>query len=495
MATKLPLTNNENRDGRRGAAISVDGAQKSAASAGKHAVRPSVHSSEAERAASPRKAEQVVRQEPRVAQNPEMTAAQKRAMAMKKRAVAKVRKEEDRRSRLGMRLALFVGFFAIFALGFFLRGIDPLMARLDPSLVTSNAAQMATQTVSVENSVAARMSEVEKVLSENSLEKYDLDAVSASLIQDWATLTEDPYARYFTEDKYALYSKETMSKSYSGVGVLFAEYEGQTYAADVFPDSAADLAGVHQGDYVSAIDGNSSQQWTPSEVINSISRKEGDSVVITWRRPSGNPATEGTTFSTSLEYRSYQKQNVSAQIATDSVGYIAITQLSDNAKDLVSQAIVSLAAGGATSYVLDLRGCAGGYLTQAVDIASLFVKSGILVQIQTKEGVTTKSATGATETAAPLVVLIDEKTSGSAEVLAAALRDNERASLVGSTTIGKGSVQVVQALSFGGALRYTAAYYLSPKGHSIQGQGVSPDTAVSDSYSQLTVALRLAQSL
>ena len=89
-------------------------------------------------------------------------------------------------------------------------------------------------------------------------------------------------------------------------------------------------------------------------------------------------------------------------------------------------------------------------------MASLFVKSGSIVQIETKDGKSVKSATGNVATDKPLVVLVNENTAAAAEVLAAALQENQRATLVGASTLGKGSVQVVRDLSFGGALRYTA---------------------------------------
>ncbi len=113
------------------------------------------------------------------------------------------------------------------------------------------------------------------------------------------------------------------------------------------------------------------------------------------------------------------------------------------------QAISDLDAQGAQAYVLDLRDNPGGYLTQAVDISSYFVKSGTIVRIVTTGAdETTKNATGSVLTDKPLVVLVNGNTSSAAEVIAASLQDNQRATLVGATTLGKGSVQVTHDLSF-----------------------------------------------
>ncbi len=182
-----------------------------------------------------------------------------------------------------------------------------------------------------------------------------------------------------------------------------------------------------------------------------------------------------------------------------SVGYIQLKQVTQNASSLVSSAISDLESQGALSFVLDIRDNPGGFLTQSVDVASLFVKSGTVVKIQTKEAEeTTKNANGTIATDKPLVVLVNGNTAASAEVLAAALKDNQRATLVGSTTLGKGSVQVTRDLSFGGALRYTAAYYKSPLGHNIDQVGVVPDIAVGLSEgvdNQKALAIETAQSL
>ena len=180
-----------------------------------------------------------------------------------------------------------------------------------------------------------------------------------------------------------------------------------------------------------------------------------------------------------------------------------VRQISSNAAELVDQATKSLIEQGAGAIVLDLRDNAGGYLTQAVDIASLFVNSGVLVQIQGNDGpATTKSAAGdAPYKDVPLVVVVNRYTAAAAEVLAASLQDNERADVVGETSMGKGSVQVVRELDFGGAVRYTAAYYLTPQGEPIDNVGIAPQVGVVNGEgedgadSQLATGIDIARSL
>ena len=238
-----------------------------------------------------------------------------------------------------------------------------------------------------------------------------------------------------------------------------------------------------------------------NEVINALARDEGESVVVTWRRPASMDAEGGDEFSTTLTTGVYKEQNLATELH-DQVGYISLKQLTQQSADLVEKAVSDLEEQGALSFVLDIRSNPGGYLTQAVDIASLFMRSGVVVEIETvRESPSTKAvANSTTVTDKPLVVLVDGNTAAAAEVLTAALQDSQRATVVGTTTMGKGSVQRVQKLSFGGALRYTAAYYKTPLGRDINDVGIAPDITVDsdgdeETDNQKQFAIETAQSL
>ena len=261
---------------------------------------------------------------------------------------------------------------------------------------------------------------------------------------------------------------------------------------DVFEGSEAANMGVLPGDYVEAIDGEKKDQWSLPEVTNTLRRDEGETVYITWRRP-GKDNAGGTTFNTSLRYENSPETNITYSV-TNGIAYIEIKQLGSDCAEVLKRTIAQAANEGASALVLDLRNIPGGYLTQAVEIASLFIQSGTVVQIKSGDTTTTKTADGAEVTNLPLVVLVNEKTAGSAEVLASALQDSQRATVVGVQTQGKGSVQVMQPLSFGGALRYTAATYLSPSGRAIDGVGVTPDVVIANTERQVPIALEIAAS-
>lgn len=407
----------------------------------------------------------------------------------------------DRQSirRASRWMALIVVIVIAFSAGFFVRSQTGFMASLGfPVEDSSQTTGSAKVTKTVYDSVSTRVAEVEDLLSLYSFDSYDLESSTYDMIDAMMKSTGDPYTAYYSPDRYAAYVKETGNRDYAGIGVLFSEYNGRAYAVDVFQGSEAEAKGVKQGDFVVAVDGDSSKTWSLTEVVKAVSQQEGQSVVVTWMRPTSLDAQKGSEFTTMLTCQKHDEQNVSTSL-DDTVGTVKIRQITQNSARLVEEAVRGLLEQGATSFVIDLRDNPGGYLTQAVDIASLFVQSGVLVQIQGPDGVSTKTASGVTLTDAPLVVLVNNYTSSAAEVLACALQDNQRAEVVGQNTMGKGSVQVMRELSFGGAVRYTAAYYLSPLGHEIDGIGVVPDVSISNgddgADTQMLIAMDTARSL
>lgn len=427
----------------------------------------------------------------------------KRQNAAKAKRAAMSGRERVRNKRVAFWMVALLVVVAAFVAGFLARSNLPLMASLGfqieeaPASAASTPASAKPKTTY--DSLSMRVSEVEDMLEAYSFDDVRLDEATGSMLADLMASTEDPYAAYYTAERYEEHMLENSERNFSGVGVLFGDYNGRAYAIDVLEGSEAQAEGVQQGDFVVAIDGDSSHVWSAAEVIGALSRDDGESVVMTWMRPISLDAMTGQDFVTTLVCRSYDVQNVTYEMV-DNVGYVKLRQVTGNASQLVREAVESLTAQGALAFVLDISDNPGGYLTQSLDIASLFVQSGVLVGIETLDGVSTRAASGATITAAPLVVVTNGYTSGVAEVLAAALQDNNRATTVGQTTTGKGSVQVIRELSFGGAVRYTAAYYLTPLGHDINGVGVAPDIDVanpegSEENFQLQVAIDTARSL
>lgn len=386
--------------------------------------------------------------------------------------------KENHSARLLRALCLFVALCLVFALGFFLRGNELAMGRLGLSdlMADSSVNPGATISGNVSDSAAARVAEVQGILDEYSLNEYSLDEASTAMVKDMLKSTGDSYVRYYTPQKYSEYRKGNDADT-SGIGTLFGDYNGQAYVVDLLANGPAEAAGVQVGDFIVSINGERHNQgWTVEEAIKEIEGQEGKSIVIAWRRPTSIDAEGGEEFATTLACKEVDQVNVtSSYVKGRRVGYICVRQLGEDTDIYVKKAIRSLSKKGAKAYILDLRNVSGGYLTQAVNVVSLFQKSGTVVRIQSKDSESTRLVSGKIATDAPLVVLVNRNTAAAAEVLAASLQNSKRAVLVGATTMGHGTVQVMRELSFGGAITYTAARYLTADGHSFDGIGIVPD--------------------
>jgi carboxyl-terminal processing protease len=173
---------------------------------------------------------------------------------------------------------------------------------------------------------------------------------------------------------------------------------------------------------------------------------------------------------------------------TGDVGYIRLTQFSANAAQEMEEAIQDLQNQGVSGYVLDLRSNPGGLLYSSIDIARMWLDEGGIVSTVNRQGVSDREvANGTALTDLPLVVLVDGGSASASEILSGALQDNERATLVGTQTFGKGLVQSVRGLGDGSGIAVTVAKYLTPNGRDINQEGIEPDVIVELTEEQIEV--------
>ena len=323
-----------------------------------------------------------------------------------------------------------------------------------------------------------RLEEVQGILASESYSPPSLDASTAASINALLKSTGDNYAKYYTQDQYENYLKQN-SGEYAGIGILLSEYNGNAYVVRVYDGTPAAQAGLQVGDFITEVNGEKRTTWSLDDVTSLIKGQQGDTVELGWRRPETISSAGGDTYSATMTLETIDIPNVSYRMLDGNIGYISIAQFSKDSTDAVSAAIGDLESQGVTGYVIDLRGNPGGYLTSVVDITSMFLSSGTVVQISSpSSGVTTDTVTGNHLTDKPVVVLVNQNSASASEIFAAALQDHNRADVVGTVTFGKGTVQTVKELSFGGAIKYTIAHYLTPNGNDIDGVGVTPDIVV-----------------
>ncbi|MCF0104352.1 MAG: peptidase [Eggerthellaceae bacterium] len=417
---------------------------------------------------------------------------------LKSQAQRSRRLARENRNKILFTLISIVLSFTCANIGFWLRGNSDLMLKLGMAteLQLENVNPGMTIVGNTDSSLAARFAEVEALINNYSINSYDFNLTTNALLNQFTDQTEDPNLRYFDPTRYELYIKENTDTSIHGIGVNFAEKDGQAFAADVSENSSAALNGVQPGDFVIAIDGDSSQKWSITEVNNFMEIAKDCYIAITWMRPNlADGKSSGYEYITNLKVNTYDIQNVTANLDGD-VGYINLRHVSTNSDQLIEGSVRNLIDAGAKTLLLDLRDCSGGFLTDAINIVSMFQKSGTVVSIQTRAGKTSRMVSGKVITDLPLVVLINQNTSNVAEVMAASLQDSGRATLVGVKTQGKGSVQAILRLSFGGALGFTAAKCYTPRNNPIDNRGVTPNITTENSCGddcQKTSAIDLAR--
>lgn len=287
---------------------------------------------------------------------------------------------------------------------------------------------------------------------------------------------EDPYTRFMDPDEFRSMQIDT-SGELTGVGIQISQDEESKDIVVVAPieDTPAFEAGIRSQDVILAIDGESTEGMELNDAVGLIRGPVGSSVTLTIRR--GEQELEVPITRARIEIHPVRYTVQSGP--EGQVGYIRLTQFSANAAAEMGDAIKDLESQEVTGYILDLRSNPGGLLYSSIDIARMWLDSGVIVSTVNREGlVDEETANSNALTEKPLVVLVDGGSASASEILSGALKDNGRATLVGTRTFGKGLVQSVRSLGDGSGVAITVAKYLTPSGTDINKHGIDPDLEV-----------------
>jgi len=286
----------------------------------------------------------------------------------------------------------------------------------------------------------------------------------------------DPHSAFLDAAEYEAMRVST-SGHYSGVGLEVAVQDGKVVVVTPIEGSPADKAGVRAGDVLREIDGRAVEAARLDEAIERMRGFIGSRVRLVVSRE-GEP--EPLQFE--LARSDVHVRTVRAEPLPGRYGYVRITHFNDATPRELGRQLARLQnAAPLAGLVLDLRGNPGGVLESAVNVADDFLDAGVIVRA---EGRTAESrfemraSSGDLLHSAPLVVLVDRGSASGAEIVAGALRDHGRATLMGERTFGKGSVQTVVPLRDGLALKLTTSRYFTPSGASIHDRGIDPDVSL-----------------
>jgi len=289
----------------------------------------------------------------------------------------------------------------------------------------------------------------------------------------------DPHSSYMDAKTFADMQIQTRGE-FGGLGIEVTMEDGLVKVISPIDDTPAAKAGIKTGDFIAAINSTPIQGMALNDAIDKMRGPNGSKVSLTILRPGTKKP-----FDVNLTRAVIHVDSVKYHREGD-VGYIRVSAFNERTGPGVEKAIRDLRAqigNGLRGYVLDLRNDPGGLLDQAIDVSDDLLASGEIVSTRGRHAEDTQrydAKSGDITGGKPVVVLINGGTASASEIVAGALQDHKRATVVGMTSFGKGSVQTIIPLGpGGGALRLTTARYYTPSGHSIQATGIVPDYAVS----------------
>ena len=284
---------------------------------------------------------------------------------------------------------------------------------------------------------------------------------------------DDPHSIYLDPKMYELMRSHTEG-SFGGVGILMGFKDNKITVISVMEGTPSEAAGIKTGDEIIAVDGTPTNEIEPEEVVLHIRGEIGTDVTLKIRR-AGEEDKDYV-----VRRATIQVHTVAGQMLpdTDGIGYIRIASFSEHTADEFKDAYRALEKDGVKGMIIDLRENPGGLVTSCVAIANMVVPKGPVVSVVQKDGTREEYKSDLSEEKYPLVVLIDGNSASASEILAGALQDTGAATIVGETSYGKGSVQVILPLYDDDALKLTIAKYYTPSGRSIDGTGIEPDVRV-----------------
>jgi carboxyl-terminal processing protease len=285
----------------------------------------------------------------------------------------------------------------------------------------------------------------------------------------------DPYSVYYETTEEGNDFIEAVSGEFSGVGLSVEDYNGQCRVISPIADTPADKAGIKSGDIIVKINQVDVSKKTVDEAVALMRGEEGTKVTVTVKRA-------GQTLSFTMTREKIKTASVQYEMKQDKVGYIKIASFDNDSDVEFRKACIALVNKGAESLIIDIRNNPGGLISTAAEIANQLIKKGPIVHFEQKGKILETISTDGTATLdLPVVLLVNQGSASSSEILAGALQDSKAATLVGTTTFGKGVSQQVVNFSNGTSMKLSMYYFLTPNKRKIDHVGIVPEYTVQNS--------------
>ncbi|RCX18330.1 carboxyl-terminal processing protease [Anaerobacterium chartisolvens] len=326
---------------------------------------------------------------------------------------------------------------------------------------------------SVSKTAVSKFNSVREILKSQYYENVDDNTLIEGAISGMAGAMGDRYTSYFSKDKWQMFQQD-LTGSFVGIGVMVhTASDGLLTVMEVFEGSPAKAAGVLPGDKVVKVDGKDVSDEEEDTIIKMIKGKEGTEVQLAVLRPS-----ESNLIELHITRRRIKEENINSRMLSDNIGYIRIIKFDSEIARYFKDNIDSLTQKGMRGLVIDVRDNPGGYYNQVVSIADMLLPKCTIVYTEDKDQKKEYKYSDAKQLNMPVIVLVNGNSASASEILAGAIKDNKRGTLVGTRTYGKGLVQASFNLEDGSGLKVTVQRYFTPSGVCIQGKGIDPDIEV-----------------
>lgn len=302
------------------------------------------------------------------------------------------------------------------------------------------------------------------------VEKVDEAKLIDAAIEGMYNYLGDPYTSYIDQSSTDDLT-DRLNGKYTGIGVEITKIEEGIIVINVFENGPAYNAGIEPGDILVKLNGNDITNSSAADVSNSIKNSNQSSVELSVLR-------DGITITKTVNIKNVNVPSVSKENFNDT-GYIKIDTFSNTTYTQFKEALETLEKNNINGLVIDVRNNGGGYLNSAAEIAELFIEKGKNIYgLENKKGKTFYEDNTKTQRNYKIAVLINSSSASASEILASALKESYGATIIGTTSYGKGTVQETSKLSSGGMVKYTTAYWLTPNGNSVNNVGIKPDIEI-----------------
>ena len=322
--------------------------------------------------------------------------------------------------------------------------------------------------------IANELEKYKKIIDKYYLGDVDEEKLKEGAIKGYIEGLDDPYTEYISKDDMQDYLDDTMG-NFVGIGIYMVKDTENNRILVLSPikNSPAEKAGILPGDYITAVDGKQCTGDDFSTISNEIKGEEGSTVKLEILRGE-------QTLNFEIKRENITVNPVEGEVLENNIGYIEFSSFDDGTAEQFKTKYEELEKQGITSLIIDLRNNGGGIVDEALEIAGYIAEkdSVLLYEVDKNNNEKIEKAKDNPIINIPVVILVNENTASSSEILAGALKDLGKAKIVGTKTYGKGVIQEVLTLSDGSGLKITTEKYLTPNKTEINGIGIEPDETV-----------------